>query len=163
MTTKQEMYDQLFPAIYLKMVEQFLADIKVPDVGGTIFTEPDLDHLIALSEQARMIADIGADTHALGLVDEARTGRTLTGTSNPDERNAIMKRVVGPRFYQMATGQTNPVENAQLQMLLSNFKSLPPHVQHQLMKTTLPVDSLVNMLKHHAAQSPESRTRWVRP
>jgi hypothetical protein len=74
MTTKQEMYDSLFKEVYLKMVEQFLPNLKkAPE--EMIFAETDLDHLIDLSHQARTIADIGAETHALGLVDDAEASR----------------------------------------------------------------------------------------
>src|SRR4029077_1999133 len=74
MTTKQKMYDSLFKEVYLKMVEQFLPNLKkAPE--EMLFAETDLDYLIDLSHQARTIADIGAETHALGLVDEAEASR----------------------------------------------------------------------------------------
>jgi hypothetical protein len=72
--TKQEMYDCLFKTVYLKMVEQFLPNLKqAPE--GMFFAETDLDQLVDLSHQARMIADIGTDIHALGLVDKDKPSR----------------------------------------------------------------------------------------
>lgn len=69
MTTKEEMYDQLFPAIYLKMVEQFLPNLKQAPADET-FAESDINHLLDLAEQARMIADMGANAHADGLMED---------------------------------------------------------------------------------------------
>jgi hypothetical protein len=72
--TKQEMYDCLFKTVYPKMVEQFLTTLKeAPE--GMFFAESDLDQLVDLSHQARMIADIGTDIHALGLVDKDKPSR----------------------------------------------------------------------------------------
>jgi hypothetical protein len=72
--TKQEMYDCLFKTVYLTMVEQFLANLKqAPE--GMFFAETDLDQLVDLSHQARMIADVGTDIHALGLVDKDHPSR----------------------------------------------------------------------------------------
>jgi hypothetical protein len=51
------MYDSLFKEVYLKMVEQFLPNLKkAPE--EMLFAETDLDHLIDLSHQARTIADM---------------------------------------------------------------------------------------------------------
>ena len=72
--SKQEMYDCLFKTVYLKMVEQFLPNLK-PAPEGLFFAEIDLDQLVDLSHQARMIADIGTDIHALGLVDKPSRNR----------------------------------------------------------------------------------------
>jgi hypothetical protein len=73
--TKQEMFDQLFPAVYLKMVEQFLPNMQVPDVGGMLFTDPDMDRITDLSQKARIIALLGADAHAEGLEEDDETSR----------------------------------------------------------------------------------------
>jgi hypothetical protein len=70
MMTKEEMYDRLFPAIYLKMVERFLPDLKLPDEEGMLFTESDQGHLANMADQARAIADIGADIHSQGPVKD---------------------------------------------------------------------------------------------
>lgn len=69
MTSKQEMYDRLFPAIYLKMVEQFLPNLEAPPEDQS-FSEDDLDRLGDLAGQARVIADIGAHCHAQGLFED---------------------------------------------------------------------------------------------
>jgi hypothetical protein len=56
------------------MVEQFLPNLKqAPE--GMFFAETDLDQLVDLSHQARMVADIGTDVHALGLVDKDKPSR----------------------------------------------------------------------------------------
>jgi hypothetical protein len=73
MISKQAMYDQLFPAVYLKMVEQFLPNMQVPDVGGMLFTDPDMDRIEGLPQKARLIALIGADAHAEGLEEDDET------------------------------------------------------------------------------------------
>jgi hypothetical protein len=63
--TKQEMYDQLFPAIYLKLIEPSLAKLTNASAKITI----DDPSLAELAEQARITAKIGADAHAEGLAD----------------------------------------------------------------------------------------------
>ena len=74
MTSKQEMYDQLFPAIYLKMVEQFLPNMQVPeDAPGMLFTDSDQEQIIDLSQKARIFALVGADAHGEGLEEDDET------------------------------------------------------------------------------------------
>jgi hypothetical protein len=80
--TKQEMYDCLFKTVYLTMVEQFLPNLKqAPE--GMFFAETDLDQLVDLSHQARMIADVGTDIHALGLVDKDKPSRNRRQKRTP--------------------------------------------------------------------------------
>ena len=80
--TKQEMYDCLYKTVYLKMVEQFLPNLKqAPE--GMFFAETDLDQLVDLSHQARMIADIGTDIDALGLVDKDHPSRNRRHKHTP--------------------------------------------------------------------------------
>ena len=80
--TKQEMYDCLFKTAYLTMVEQFLPNLKqAPE--GMFFAETDLDQLVDLSHQARMIADVGTDIHALGLVDKDHPSRNRRHKHTP--------------------------------------------------------------------------------
>jgi hypothetical protein len=50
----------------------------------------------------------------------------------------------------MLTGETTPAENLQIQVLMKNFKSLPEYIQHQLMKTTLPVADIVSAIRRHS-------------
>jgi hypothetical protein len=88
--TKQEMYDCLYKTVYLKMVEQFLPNLKqAPE--GMFFAETDLDQLVDLSHQARMIADIGTDIHALGLVDKNHLrGIADTSTHRKQRQSQIL-------------------------------------------------------------------------
>ncbi len=80
--TKQEMYDCLFKTVYLTMVEQFLPNLKqAPE--GMFFAETDLDQLVDLCHQARMIADVGTDIHALGLVDKDHPSRNRRQKRTP--------------------------------------------------------------------------------
>ena len=68
--------------VYLKMVEQFLPNLKqAPE--GMFFAETDLDQLVDLSHQARMIADIGTDIDALGLVDKDHPSRNRRHKHTP--------------------------------------------------------------------------------
>ena len=60
------------------------------------------------------------------------------------------KRVVGPRMYSMITGETSPLENRQINLLMANLKELPEHIREQLMKTRSPVTDLVQMVQEHA-------------
>ena len=80
--TKQEMYDCLYKTVYLKMVEQFLPNLKQPP-EGMFFAETDLDQLVDLCHQARMIADVGTDIHALGLVDKDHPSRNRRHKRTP--------------------------------------------------------------------------------
>jgi hypothetical protein len=67
----------------------------------------------------------------------------------------LVKTVISPRLYQQLTGQTSPEENRLIKALMLNYKSLPKHVQHQLMNTTLPVGDVVNELKQYVNQNPD--------
>src|SRR6266567_5217124 len=81
----------------------------------------------------------------------------------PEQKHSGMygqlKQVTGPRTYQMLTGETSPEENLQIQVLMKNFKSLPEYVQHQLMKTTLPVADVVSAIRHHSEDKPQDREK----
>jgi hypothetical protein len=84
--------------------------------------------------------------------------------ANPQEQKhssvyGQLKQVTGPRTYQMLTGGTSPAENQQIQVLMKNFKSLPEYVQHQLMKTTLPVADVVNAIRRHSEDKPQDREK----
>ena len=102
------------------------------------------------------IRDIARQTQEKNLPNVAQP--------QPSPRELVqgqMKRVVGPRVYSMITGETSPTENAQLNLLMANLQKLPPHIQHQLMKTRLPVGDLLKMLEEHLARNPSEDLRQL--
>jgi hypothetical protein len=72
----------------------------------------------------------------------------------------LVKTVISPRLYQQLTGQTSPEENRLIKALMLNYKSLPKHVQHQLMNTTLPAGDVVTALKQYVNQNPDQGDQY---
>ena len=93
----------------------------------------------------------GADEHT----DDSQSGQLHQAPQTPKEAvQRQMKRVVGPRVYSMITGETSPLENRQINLLMANLKELPEHIRDQLMKAKTPVTDLVQLNGY--------RHRWLR-
>jgi hypothetical protein len=94
-----------------------------------------------------------------GLGKEVIFGEPTPAQQRDAQIFGQLKQVIGPRTFQTLTGETSPAENLQIQVLMKNFKSLPEYVQHQLMKTTLPVADVVSTIRRHAEEKPQDREK----
>src|SRR4029077_6701573 len=69
-----------------------------------------------------------------GLGKEVIFGAPTPAQQKDAQRSGwVTKTVVAPRVFQQLTGGTSAEENLKIQKLMLNYKSLPKHIQHQLM------------------------------
>jgi hypothetical protein len=85
------------------------------------------------------------------LLDNLETGQVHQPPETPKETlQRQMKRVVGPRVYSMITGETSPLENRQINLLMANLEKLPEHIRDALLKKRSPVTDLIKMVHEQA-------------